>query len=443
MSIFIIMIAGLFLLIIIADAISGGDWGSPCLLALLAFFICTLAELYNAAKYQTELSEKAFLLISGCLLSFCVCSLFVSCCYRSVRGVKKTQQVAQLTRIHLYKWLLVAGLLLSIFTIVLYRHDVSSSVADLGVTGNLNERMAAYRGASAYGDGEDVGVSRISNICFKLLTVIAFVYLYIAINNVLTSGFNGETVLLIIPMIAYVMCQFMLGIRMGAIKAACAFISMYWLLSGRKSEWKRKIKLSSVVKILLGIVIAFLLFWFAAWFVGRKNELGPLDYICSYVGFSFVSLSLFMSQPRSIPALFGQDSFLALYSSIGRATGNSSLVFSGNYEFRSWYGIDLGNVYSLFRPWYSDFGFFGAFVIAAICGICFTVLYEKARRGNPKKSIDIPTVVYSFFAIGFLSMPLVSLLTQTLFTVSTWIFIAGVAAFVCCFFGKERMNDGE
>lgn len=345
---------------------------------------------------------------------FVVASLGISLSYRQSHLAGSIGKANGLTYIDLPRYFVITCQAISIVTLALHARDTLSSFSVLGVSGDWNESMNAYRGEMAFrGDVEGAGTSGLSNALFKILTPIAFVLMYVYINNLFVSKRNAKAWYLILPAGVYLACELLTGVRLGAIRMVCAAIVVAWVLWAQTSGWRKRLKLAAFVKGAVLVVAACVLFWVAAWLVGRQVELGIIDYICSYIGYSFISFDLFLNDVHAQSAVFGQETFRAIYDSLGRMFGDSFISQTGGNEFRVLDGISLGNVYTIFRTWYSDFGLWGMLTVSAICGIAFTVLYERARLKDPKWSIRFSLVGYSYFAAGFFAMPLVSLLSQT------------------------------
>lgn len=412
------------LLLAISQELSKSDWMNPASICNASFFICSLAELYNCLVFGTEVSLHGGLLICFFVTVFDVASLFFLLYFRQmkVQRSKLNASVESTTRVRIQvpTSLVLLAVVLGVVTAVLFLKDVRSAVSG-PVAGDWNSLMNSYRTASAYsGDDPSVGLSSLSNICFKLLTIFSFVYLIIGFNNIICDGFSIKDALMLLPAAFYAICQLLNGVRLGAIVFVCSCVCCIWILLSINSGWTIRITLGKFIKIVFALVFACFLFWVASWFVGREVTLGPLDYICSYIGYSFVLFDKFLQNPGVASKYFGSETFVALYSSFGRNFGFTNLVSSGNHEFRSWGSIDLGNVYTVFRLWYHDFGFGGTALFSLLTGLFYSNLYEHARMLHGGSPLSISMISYTYLSSGIFSMPLVGKLTSSLFTPTTW-----------------------
>lgn len=417
---FLFLVFLFILLLLVSLLLTRNDWGSPATVVPVTFAICALAGVYNSVCYGFNLSSDAVLLIGGSVSLFTITSLSVSMIFRQASLRKSASETTELTPINLPHYVVMLGLVVTVITVGIHARETLSTFSLLGSTGSWNESMGAYRDELAYGVGlSEVGSSGMANALFKMLTPIAFIFMYVFFNNSYIDKRPARQWHLLFPAIGYLACELLTGVRLGAIRIICAALVVAWVLWSRSNKWSKRIKVSAFLKGLLYFVILCILFWATAWIVGRRVELGLLDYVCSYIGCSFVAFDLFLQDAHVQTALPGEETFVAIYGSIGRLLGDDSLILSGNHEFRSLHGVSLGNVYTAFRSWYADFGLTGMIIACLICSVVISVLYERARLGDRKLCIRYSLVGYSYFAAGLFAMPLVSLLSQTAFRPTT------------------------
>lgn len=405
------------LLMSIAMLLSRGDWCSPAVIVNAMFLVCTIAEVYNSIKFGTYIHEETAALICLSLTLFTVSSLSVGLFQRGKLNAIVSDAVS-IRSVSLPNYLIISGALFAILVVVMHARDVLSTFGTIGASGNWNERMNAYRVADAYGDGlGDGGISGITNLLSRLLTPVSLVWLYLGINNRIAG--KTASPLYFVPAISSLCCELLTGVRIGAIRFFCAAVVMIWILSNKKSHWSNHLKLSTLVKVVILFILAGALFWGIAWLVGRQVETGLIDYLCSYIGYSFVSLDAFLQEHFPFTEMFGSQTFLAIYSSIGRWFDLPGLISSGNYEFRYFQGVELGNIYTALRPWYADFGVGGVVFFSIACGAAYSYLYERSKQASMTSDICLSALVYAQFSIGLFAMPLVSLITQGVLAIST------------------------
>ena len=223
--------------------------------------------------------------------------------------------------------------------------DVRSAVSG-PAAGDWNSLMNSYRTASAYsGDDPSVGLSSLSNICFKLLTIFSFVYLIIGFNNIICDGFSIKDALMLLPAAFYAICQLLNGVRLGAIVFVCSCVCCIWILLSINSGWTIRITLGKFIKIVFALVFACFLFWVASWFVWTRSYSWTIGLYLQLHWLFICLFDKFLQNPGVASKYFGFGDFRStIFVFLDEIFGFTNLVSSGNHEFRSWGSIDLGNV---------------------------------------------------------------------------------------------------
>lgn len=163
--------------------------------------------------------------------------------------------------------------------------------------------------------------------------------------------------------------------------------------------------------ILIGILVLYI-FYFSASFVGRNinnNVLSNIfDYFGVYLGAHTVNLDLYLHSNPERSDIWGKYTFLSLIKNLREIGLYNISTYLGHFEFRSYDGKTLGNVYTFIRTYYSDFGLFGVLILHSLMVGVMSVMYEyiKKRKGNI--SIIVFSYIYysvalSFFAERFFS----------------------------------------
>ena len=423
----VILCAWYFILLGISLARTKSDWGSPPVLASSMFLLSSLATLYNAWSFGLRLTlDVTFtsLLLSTIFIGVCLFLYWTGQPETASNNENSSSNDsgtarAVLSFIKLPSLYVFLSMALGLLTLFMIYRDVSSTIDVLGVIGDWNSQIGRYRNMNAYGGGfeDGGGLSSMSNILLKVLAIVAFINLYIGINNCFCKKKIGELFCYITPALCMAAAYMIQGIRLGSIRIICAALIIAWLLWMRQHHWNKQVKLATVFKVLFAIMLLGLFFWCAAWLVGRNVSQGPLDYICQYIGCSFGVFDSYIHFPTPQPERFGAFTFLPIYDFIGRHFGITDFLSTGLGEFRYWDGHNLGNVSTAFRPWYADFGLFGASIVSMVTALFYQLLYNQAKKDERVFSPYL--ICYAFLVFGLFAMPLVPLLTQTLFTATT------------------------
>lgn len=412
-----LFLAMVFLVLLgFAAILSHGDIGSPAVIVSAAFLLCTLAGIYNVITYNFQLSGKAVFIIAVNVFCFVGSALLVHIIVcRKPNSVRLGREIVP---IRVPNYIVVFGSVVGVAALFLRYRDLSASLSLLGANGDWNDRMFAYRDAAMASDSDFIVNSGITNLCFRLLTVFAFSFLYICVYNWRAGQRGAKLLRLCLPIAAYVGCEVLSGVRLGAIRAVCALLVTVLIVNRSVMPKTMRLRISTLLRAAGILVGGCVLFWAAAWVVGRRVNRDPLDYFCSYLGCSFLSFDLFLQDGVTRSSIFGFRTFMPIYNSFARWTGDLTIIQSSSYEFRFWLGNGIGNVYTAFRPWINDFGALGSFVVSFVAGILYSRLQCAAVDSSGRFWRLYAGTLYAYLSVGLFSMPLVTLLTQNVFQLS-------------------------
>lgn len=420
MLLYLFLILGFGFLAFISLMITRFDYFSPEAIVPLMFLLCSCAAIYNYALHGTTVSFAAACLLLFMTLILCASACFSRLVVSNTSHFKDWQPDGR--TITVPSWLVALVIVFCLFAAVIYYRELVRSMASLGLSGDWNQRMNSYRFATSLkemGDGE--GVSGFANLLYKTMTALAFLFAYLGINNLLYDK-RPRYIVLFVPAAIFSVCVLFTGGRMGLIRLLLGCAAIGWVLFNARSRWTYHLKMSTILKALLLIILASVLFWAAGSAVGRQIKTGPLDYITGYIGYSIVLFSEFLQDPgTSASTLWGSETFVGIYNFIGSHFGISNFVYTYHMQWRYIGDLSLGNVYTAYRYWLHDFGAVGMFFMAAFYGMFYGAFYAKARSyRNPKhRLINYPLLMWSYFAYGVFMIPIKDCLLATELVVTT------------------------
>lgn len=421
---FVILAALFFGLFFISANAEGLDYLSPSVVLPAVFFVCSLAAIYNSALYGVEISWIAVLALLGTTALFsavanlCSSTVLRRGSYLDIR-VKNAGFVPREIE-YSNVWLAVT-VIYCCLVLLLYYRDLMRTFGSLGLAGDWNQNMNAYRFASSFKElDEGEGISGMTNLLFKVETAITFVYMYVGVQDWVV-GAKKRALPCFLPLLIHCVCVVLSAGRMGMIRVAFGFAAVAWVLWNANTGWSRRIKLSTILKCLAAFLVACVAFWVLGVAVGRQIDEGPFDYVASYIGYSMVLFSRFLDA-GDFPAngLFGSETFVGLYNFIGSHFGITDFVYTNHLEWQYFQGIQLGNVYTAYRYWLHDFGTVGMLIMATLYGVFYSVIYGKAKGYRKSDSlINYPLLMFSYFAYGVVLIPIMDGLCATELVVTT------------------------
>lgn len=281
------------------------------------------------------------------------------------------------------------------------------------------------------------------NFLIKLICSIASINLLILINNLLANKIKIKDMFLTIPIFGYIIISIFSANRGNILLLIFLGFCGWYILYHRFFGWSKNITSIVLRKGIFLASITAALFWLFV-IITRDLDLFTgfdifLSYICAYFAGSLASLNLYIREGGTSAIWWGEETFVALNNNLVTLFGIGH-VSQRFLEFRSAYGVSVVNIYSSFRRFYHDFGFWGVAILSFLQGYITTRLYCIVKSVK-SCGIDLTLVVYSFF---FYTVPYI--LIDDLFWSSNislsgltklWILIA---TYQCIFFNTKSIN---
>ena len=253
---------------------------------------------------------------------------------------------------------------------------------------------------------------------------IGYIYIYIYFFNRIFSGkkkLKGNWVNLL-PSIIYLVESVLSTSRSQILyffAGACMIYYLLWLCRyGRVSE-EKKIKF---IKYGITATVVFCIIFYLLGFLTRKSEAHAFfDNISVYVGGSLVSFNNWLDNFKSCNAYVGIESFVGIRKIFYRL-GLVDYWSVRHLEFTS-FGAYSGNVYTAFRRYLSDFGYFGMFVFQMLSTAFFSIMYNKIKKRKKPSGL---IVVYGYIVYAAAMEAIDELLFSAVFEISNlYVFIYG------------------
>ena len=204
---------------------------------------------------------------------------------------------------------------------------------------------------------------------------------------------------------------------------------MQMMLFGLTVFLQKKIFAQEKIGKLFVLVIIFLIILVTIMSVLLSVRLGDenrsvFQLFCVYIGSPIVALSSWLEVGNE-SSLLGEESFFGLRVILHSLFSNIELTSQFN-EFTIFPGGGSTNIYTAYRAFISDFGWFGMAFLNFIIGF----VYASAYNGLVQKFCPRNILIYNFFFFYLLSMIFSPLVTSSLFTTTQimgcfWLLIIG------------------
>lgn len=389
---FIIIV--LFLIVLLIDK----DIFSPSAIICESYILSICCAIINKDVWNLTMSKKTmYLLLLGISMFIIVSELIVHIKLKNTIKTKNSEKT--FNKIEINKTYYRIFVIIQIITIFVYFSYVLKVVGGISSFSNFSNLMNYYRENTSYGE-LDTGIPTIVNQFVKISKILAYFSSYIFIVNRSIDKKNGKkdkenNFLYCVSIVSYGILSLLSGGRFDLIAFCISSIVTWKIVSDIISENKGLNNIKNVMKILVVTLIIMIAFSNLRNIVGRTNKEGLVEYISKYFGGSIQLLDLYMENPTMNKDVLGKETFYG----INRTLSKFGLVknYKMHLEFRAKNGIVIGNVYTSFRNFYSDFGIYGVIILQIILSIFWSLYYKKIKRKNDLKKFDINLVIYCMY----------------------------------------------
>lgn len=377
------------ILLVIAIVIYNRDMTAPAFLLVVSFWIAGLCACMYAKEWDFY-NYKLVLIVTTGLISFIICSWISYMLYKKGRkNLKKEIEIISLSNAKLVIYL--------IFQISLYVISLVLMIRSIGLQNGISTLIGSYYEMNK--TGEQIYVSSLVSIGTILNFSGIYYVMYIAINNIIAGEKNKK--LLYINILIGVFGSLLNGTKSAFYMFIIGAFVMSVAQMSKKNGWKRNINLKSVIRACSIVAILLISFSIINTAQGRAlNNVKVVDILATYLGSPLKNLELYINENHSKSRLFGEQTFLNIYSDIYEQTGNGLYKIDSIYKYRWINGNGLGNVYTIFTPLYHDFGVVGSVCIMGMMGFFTQHIYNKLKYRKKNPVIDFYMIFYSYLAFA-------------------------------------------
>lgn len=341
------------------------DLFHPCVIFCACYTFSTFLALLNNRNWNMKLHvETLVILISGAII-FILSSLWVKKIDFNVKkhGKWYKTDIKSIDSIHIWiicfvqiiyivrGYIYVNGFGMDNVTQMIYKARVTS-------VSNINSGNVVW------------------NLVGRISTYTAYIYAYFIINTVMHSGKRlRHKCRYFAPIILWALGNIFYGGRQIYLNYLFALLVMSALY--RKKNYKKECaSVSQIIRYGIIAIISMIVFYYLAFLVGRGSERSVFEYISSYAGGAIQLFDLYMQNPIKQNVLQGGETFYYLYKTLYKI-GLMDSENIGNFylEFRI-SGELMGNVYTAYRRWHSDFGILGCLLLQTIFSCFFSLFYK-------------------------------------------------------------------
>ena len=408
-----------------------GDYLHPCAIVMEVFLVSISFMITEIKIWDAYISGSTYLIIALGLFVYMVIAFWnktspeIRIHKRKINKFENTLIQHEILPFDISSIVCVVLSVFSVAVVFITYREIRSISSLIGIFSSLGEMVGNYRNAGVSGRLER-GISVWARYGMLTVTAIAYIFLYIIVNNAVLKQKKKFRWYFFraIPIFAHIMCSIITGSRNPILQIIIAAIMLAYIMHNLYFKKERKFRLKNAVRI--AVVGCVVLFGFSAMrgIVGRESDLGAWDYIAKYVGAPIKLFDMFIENSYEHQnKIWGQETFVNVWTYIGQKTGNTNLSsLLMNKEYRSINGFSLGNVYTAFREYYSDFKIWGVVILTAIHSLVYCSWYKKLTNGKRElktSRLDTSLLLFSYFAQSLFYFSIDDRLYQAYLSINT------------------------
>lgn len=399
MGLFIAIILTIFF-IAFSYMINGEDMLAPSFVILTIFLMSMLFNLVNYSNWNIQIGTSYILVIFFGFFVTVIAEIAGNIVGKKIT-IKKPLANSYSIGIS-KKTVIIISVCMSVFSIIYFKEIMKIAL----VYGNmsLQSPLQAIRNA-IYSVGSvadlDNGISTWILHGTLVCKILAYIFIYIFaykffFENTIHKIKNN--LIYLIPCVIYLVQSVLSTSRSQILYflVGTVYISylMYYCKHGKINRKAKK----KFIKYGLITIVSFCIAFYILGFLTRKSDsLSFFNNISIYIGGSQVSLNNWLEKYKGIRTnYFGEESLVGLRKILFK------LGFTDSYKVRHLefitFGMDRGNVYTVFRRYISDFGYGGMCLMQFISTFILSSIYFfiKKRRQPNGMIIIFGYIAYSF-----------------------------------------------
>lgn len=404
----LVLILFFVLLFLLSFNLFKKDYLSPSFLLICLFLVSSIFGIIGNVKWKVELNVYSLLVVGAGVLFILLGEIFIRATLRGGRIYVISRKSVKNYHYKISIKLFVVLFLCQIVIFYLYYRRMIAIASSIGYSGS--GLIQFIRVATV---NENIKVGTFFSVFLGLIYAVAYVYLYIFINNFPQEDrirYFLKNIYLLLPSIILFLTNILSGARNGII-ITLSVLGVFVLDKIRRSE-----KSFNFAKFFIigaaAIIGFFFVFSKMGELTGKMNSGNSVDTIYVYAGSSILGFSEWMNNPTH-SSLFGQESFWGI-----RYLLNKFFPFiECSEEFLPGVTFPNGtstNIFTGFKSYYADFGFAGTLIVCFFIGLLMSLFYIKTF----KKNNITTTILYGFFFSCFAKLLFAASITSELFTSS-------------------------
>ena len=167
------------------------------------------------------------------------------------------------------------------------------------------------------------------------------------------------------------------GGRFQIVAYIISAVFLYYFFWKKSTGWSEVVPIKYLMRVIIGIVIVVMAFWFSRELVGRMSKDNDLmGYVTRYFGGGAALMELYLRDTSMLHDA-AVETFAGMVTSLNKL--GFTLTARASHEFRAAAGITIGNAYSALRNYYHDYGIMGVAFFNFLLSCIFSSKYYKLK----------------------------------------------------------------
>lgn len=403
---YIIFVIFLLLLFAVSLRIFHNDILSPPIVMIGIFFLCAVVGLLRYDDWLiTEYSLKSVVLLCVGILSFLCASIAVFSFQKKHLDI--TSSITR-KRIDIPFYFVLFSLFFGIVTLFLFYQNMNRVLLLAKYPNNsISQLISGYRLLVVYISPEKYHIPTTILYCTYILTINSIFYLYVVIHNFCFKVHLKKDFIYVICVLYWPVISILNSSRYELLFMMAIVIYLVYFFKnmqcGKPIRVRRNIfKMGS--KMLIIFLALFIVLTIIMGRVKSFSNLNVQNYLTTYISVGIRNFDLFVDNPPEQQG-WGKETFPSIYRFLYIHFGIGE-YFKLPLEYRSLNGQNMGNIYTCFRRYYSDFGLVGLIVLPFLFGLFITRLYYKVKKQCKNNTIGFEILLFIYFARCVFFMPI-------------------------------------
>jgi len=352
---------------------------------------------FYVRKWSLDLSNPTLYVLAGGSILFSVTSIITYILLNATRAKKHKSYITSddFNAPYVEKWKLIFFVLLQI--LVLYW--IIKALFAIGNTSQLSQAIYYYRYTTTF-TNDIIELPRFLALFRGLCMAAGYIWVYLLILGILNRN-KKNFFLLIINLVFCCIINMMFGSRTGIIQLFFAGMIQYYMITGKRNEWKTKFKIKHIIYALIIVVIMIASFQMLGGIIGRGSTTNFNDYIAKYLSAEIKNLDIYIRKHDFGSQIEKNQTFIYAINYLSRKLGKPSWRHQLDLPFLKINGFNLGNVYTAYYAYLYDYGYIGVVFCTMLMAVISQIIFYKAAY-KKEKIMSVYIIIYSYLGFAIL-----------------------------------------